>query len=447
MRNELKCEIIQDLLPSYVDGLTSDVTNEVISEHVKSCKDCRCMLERMQEPEQPQIDAAQKEEIDFLKKARNQARCKIGITILLAAVFLAAVLFVKFYIIGSKLYAESVACRAEVSGKSLTVSGVATDSGLGISKIEYEEENGVVTVSFQATLVSPFHKGDFQSEYRAKKEITQVKLGERIIWDHGESVSANVSAVYRAKHAYIGDMSANGESAVALGMTKTLGNYKSELQTSKEPFGWKIILEDGISKKNQDILEQQMKSYAYVLLATIDNLGYVTYEYAVEAEDLSLTVSTEEADEFAGRDIKTCADTAAALQDLMEKAGLNKYGISNTQTSEKAIELNIVQSTDAKIYGMTIHYYIDGELCGDQGTINADGSSFFKNEVINFEFSSEDFVQKLQGASEIKFELEINDKDGKVYKVSSPVRVIAASGYSYQYVLSGNTKDGFVLSQ
>ena len=30
MSDKLRCEIVQDLLPSYVDGLTSDETNEAI---------------------------------------------------------------------------------------------------------------------------------------------------------------------------------------------------------------------------------------------------------------------------------------------------------------------------------------------------------------------------------------------------------------------------------
>ena len=30
MKNDLTCEVVQDLLPSYVDHLTSDVTNTVL---------------------------------------------------------------------------------------------------------------------------------------------------------------------------------------------------------------------------------------------------------------------------------------------------------------------------------------------------------------------------------------------------------------------------------
>ena len=36
MKNELTCEVVQDLLPSYVDHLTSDVTNTAIVSHVKT---------------------------------------------------------------------------------------------------------------------------------------------------------------------------------------------------------------------------------------------------------------------------------------------------------------------------------------------------------------------------------------------------------------------------
>ena len=30
----MKCEIVRDLLPSYIDGLTSSVTNEEIEKHL-----------------------------------------------------------------------------------------------------------------------------------------------------------------------------------------------------------------------------------------------------------------------------------------------------------------------------------------------------------------------------------------------------------------------------
>lgn len=43
----MKCEIIRDLLPTYIDGLTSDESNKEIHEHMENCEDCRKALEQM----------------------------------------------------------------------------------------------------------------------------------------------------------------------------------------------------------------------------------------------------------------------------------------------------------------------------------------------------------------------------------------------------------------
>ena len=41
----MECGIIKDLLPSYIDGLTSDVSNHMIEEHLEKCAECREYLE------------------------------------------------------------------------------------------------------------------------------------------------------------------------------------------------------------------------------------------------------------------------------------------------------------------------------------------------------------------------------------------------------------------
>ncbi|WP_078380741.1 zf-HC2 domain-containing protein [Sutcliffiella halmapala] len=37
----IKCKVIEDLLPLYVDGLTSNESNQMIEEHLKTCHECR----------------------------------------------------------------------------------------------------------------------------------------------------------------------------------------------------------------------------------------------------------------------------------------------------------------------------------------------------------------------------------------------------------------------
>ena len=42
-----QCEIVQDLLPLYVDGACSKASAEMIKEHLETCTDCKAIYEQM----------------------------------------------------------------------------------------------------------------------------------------------------------------------------------------------------------------------------------------------------------------------------------------------------------------------------------------------------------------------------------------------------------------
>ncbi len=79
MSNKMDCRIIQDLLPSYIDGLTSDYTNQMIEEHISQCESCKQMLQRMQEPENHSNSS--EPEINYMKKIRNRMNHLLTTTI------------------------------------------------------------------------------------------------------------------------------------------------------------------------------------------------------------------------------------------------------------------------------------------------------------------------------------------------------------------------------
>lgn len=41
----IKCSVVQDLLPSYIDGICKDETNTIVETHLSSCKECSELLE------------------------------------------------------------------------------------------------------------------------------------------------------------------------------------------------------------------------------------------------------------------------------------------------------------------------------------------------------------------------------------------------------------------
>ncbi|GGP16962.1 zf-HC2 domain-containing protein [Oceanobacillus neutriphilus] len=84
--------VFKDLVPSYIENLTSEETNKLMEEHMEQCEECREYLEDMQEDLLTDRTNEQKDEkrnIDYLKKVRSKNRKKIFvITGSLLALFL-----------------------------------------------------------------------------------------------------------------------------------------------------------------------------------------------------------------------------------------------------------------------------------------------------------------------------------------------------------------------
>lgn len=49
MNREYPCEVIQDLLPGYIDGILSKTGADAVKEHLKECDGCRRCHEEMAE--------------------------------------------------------------------------------------------------------------------------------------------------------------------------------------------------------------------------------------------------------------------------------------------------------------------------------------------------------------------------------------------------------------
>ena len=73
MKNE--CDIVQDLLFSYNDGVLSETSTELVEEHLKKCEKCKKVLEeiRKENDEKSQI-----KEVDFFKSIKKNINKKQG---------------------------------------------------------------------------------------------------------------------------------------------------------------------------------------------------------------------------------------------------------------------------------------------------------------------------------------------------------------------------------
>lgn len=70
MEQKLVCDTVKDLLPLYVDKLTSEVSNQSIDEHIAECEDCRAALCQMTQ----KLDVEVAPEVKDFKKYLNKSK-------------------------------------------------------------------------------------------------------------------------------------------------------------------------------------------------------------------------------------------------------------------------------------------------------------------------------------------------------------------------------------
>ena len=73
---KLPCELVEDLLPLYIEDLTNPVTNELVEKHLRVCGECKQNYTKMKKP-MPEEEIPDAKEIDFLKKTKKQNRKRV----------------------------------------------------------------------------------------------------------------------------------------------------------------------------------------------------------------------------------------------------------------------------------------------------------------------------------------------------------------------------------
>ena len=154
----MKCEIIKDLLPSYIEGLTSEESNRAIEDHLKNCPDCRRYLEEMRGlVEAPKIAAVSTIEIKPFKKLKKRTWKAIGATVLIC-----------FLLFGGASYyyghewmpsSEDVTVKCEKVGDVVTLSFYAKDKKLVMnSYVDNSLDDGSDQVNLYLQRQNPFKK-------------------------------------------------------------------------------------------------------------------------------------------------------------------------------------------------------------------------------------------------------------------------------------------------
>ncbi len=68
--SKISCDVVKDLIPSYIENLCSEDSREIVNEHISNCEDCKKLLEVMQQTELVS-HSANVEQIDYMKKVKK----------------------------------------------------------------------------------------------------------------------------------------------------------------------------------------------------------------------------------------------------------------------------------------------------------------------------------------------------------------------------------------
>lgn len=88
MKNE--CDVVQDLLFSYNDGILSETSKELVEEHLKKCEKCKKNLEEIKKEND---EKKQVKEIDFFKSIKKNINKKNIIILIFFIILIIVVLF------------------------------------------------------------------------------------------------------------------------------------------------------------------------------------------------------------------------------------------------------------------------------------------------------------------------------------------------------------------
>ncbi|MCI5937269.1 MAG: DUF4825 domain-containing protein [Eubacterium sp.] len=289
MSDKISCKVIQDLLPSYIDGIVSEDSKKLIEDHLTECKECAEILSDMR-AESPGMDdrSQQKKEIDYLKKIRRKNRLKMTATVVTAAIILCFVVFGGYIIYGGKFILANTKYQINVSDNKLNLE-VDLPEGFALGKAITTEQGGNLDVKVESKRALVF--------WSKKRRHFTVK--------------------YNAKHAYIGDAVQDNWLTYKLGVGEHFGEYTQELQTTKQPYEWKMILSQKITG-NETEEQEKMKAYSYVMLALVDNAEVISWHYETAEGSQTYRVTADEATAELKKDVKSYAEAAKKTQELMD---------------------------------------------------------------------------------------------------------------------------------
>lgn len=311
MKQKLVCEVVQDLLPLYIDRLTQPKTTELVQEHLAQCENCHKIYEEMTGDMPQEQEVFRRRDIDYLKKVRRNswwlaAVCVAGVLAIVAAVVLG-----RLFVWG---YPVQYIAEVQQQENVLHIKGMFPDSATVFSRYRVEEGKYGPQLVVYGCLPSLWnHNGGFEIEYELEQEPLVVE-GDQYLPD-GSIITQQAFTLYEAKNPYIGNAPANGKLAQILQTGTKVGPFLNQLYTSAEPYAWELQFKEELT----DAQVEEMRRHACVLLAMIGNCGEIRWTYPQDGVQVEGSLSREQAKQLLGKEAADFAQSPQTVQQLLDE--------------------------------------------------------------------------------------------------------------------------------
>lgn len=348
--SDIPCTLVQDLLPLYIEQLTSKESDQLLQEHLADCEDCRnreSLLRSAVEARLAEQQQEEKAEINYLKKIRRSGRRKQFFVFLTVVVLMAALCGagLKLYVFGfnvdyelDQFYVQHI--NDSTDAYTVHIQGHVTDKIFRRYKLITDSE-GNDNLKICARLPLPWEDkaaveagSSFDLHINASEVNGNLTTPFYYIGPNETVLSVYDRQLFEAKNPYVGDMSANQKLAQLILDADHLGGVENELQTDEKPYIWTLHFTQPLETGEEaDYLQRVMPGKACLLLALIDNLDEIRWTYVEETEngteERKGSMNLEEATLFNGVYIKDCADSPYEIHKLRNRITDATYSIEN----------------------------------------------------------------------------------------------------------------------
>lgn len=208
-KQELQCEIVQDILPLYHDGVVSDVTHQAVSEHLEGCEVCTREYKNLCEelPQKASLGTDQsitKSKFEGMKKKLKKKQVIITMLVSLAlciSLIIAGHVLTQVPLVpvSDDSFEVKAVYKVEIGDKTKVFFAYTSPIyngtiGWNAEVVESSEDELVLTAGLKRTIFSKIINDlyypievDMVSIEDDMKNIQKITLGGKVVWTEEEN--------------------------------------------------------------------------------------------------------------------------------------------------------------------------------------------------------------------------------------------------------------------